>query len=303
MNLLSIVVEKNLDELQSLLNKQIESFKNDDIEITENIINSGPFYRLDYNVEIKSIKNYSVSDFINIFKYCVANALYEYIKLYEEPDILNKMVNYDYYYFDMNERKQIRNNIKLIMEKEKKQDQDENSESYKKKLAIIESLIHYLKINSMINLRGFITFRLKNYIIALQDMVEYGVEEFLINKEYNEFIKLLRYFVDIQEAKIDEVHILLEENNKYKLYDQYGKIIDNDYLKMIAAEMVDNEINYEDLLISSLITIAPNKIFIHRIANLKNPELIKTISRVFVNKVKICDNCDLCRVKANVEEE
>ncbi|SNT08060.1 putative sporulation protein YtxC [Anaerovirgula multivorans] len=303
MNLLSVVIEKKPDKLQILLNKQIESFKNEGIEIDEKIAYDDPFYILDYSVKIESVKNYPISDFINIFKYCAANALYEYIKLCEEPHIFNRIIDCDYYYFNVKEKIEIQNNIKELFEKEKNQANDKNSEAYKRKFTTIQRFVDYFKTNSQINLRGFITFRLKHYVIELQDIVERAVEDFLMDKEYNEFIKLLKYFVDIQEAKVDTIHILLEEDNKYKLYDQYGKLVDNDYLKMIAAEMIDKDINYEDLLISSLITIAPNKIFIHRISKLENVEVIKTISRVFVDKVNICDSCEWCKVKANVEKE
>ena len=36
----------------------------------------------------------------------------------------------------------------------------------------------------------------------------------MVEKEYNEFIKLLKYFVEIQESKVDEVNILIEEEWK-----------------------------------------------------------------------------------------
>ena len=301
MNLLSIVIEKKSDKFQALLNKQIESFRNEGIEIDEKSDYSEPYYILEYSVKIESVKNYPISDFTNIFKYCAANALYEYLKLYEESCIFNRIIDYDYYYFNAKEKKEIQNNIKALLKKERHQENDKNSEAYQRKLMIIQSFVDYFKINSYINLKGFITFRLKSYIIGLQDIVERGVEDFLMDKEYNEFIKLLKYFVDIQEAKIDVIHIVLEEDYKYKLYDKYGHLIDNDYLKMIAAEMIDKDINYEDLLISSLITIAPNKIFIHQISKLQSLELIKTISRVFFNKVKVCDSCDWCKVKVNLE--
>lgn len=303
MNLLSVVIEKKPDKLQTLLNKQIESFKNEGIEIDEKSTYDDPFYTLDYSVKIESVKNYPISDFINIFKYCAANALYEYVKLYEEPNLFNRIIDYDYYYFNVKEKIEIQNNIKELFEKEKNQANDKNSEAYKRKFTTIQKFVEYFKGNSQINIKGFITFRLKDYILELQEVVERAVEDFLMDKEYNEFIKLLRYFVDIQEAKVDTIHILLEDDNKYKLYDQYGKLVDNDYLKMIAAEMVDKDINYEDLLISSLITIAPNKIFIHHISKFDNVEVIQTISRVFVDKVNICDSCEWCKVKANVEKE
>ncbi|AOY76379.1 putative sporulation protein YtxC [Clostridium formicaceticum] len=305
MNLLSIIVEKNVEELQRQLSKQIESFKNEEIEIDENVTYHESFYTLEYSVKIESVKNYPISDFINIFKYCAANGLFEYIKLYEEPPLIQKLIDYDYYYFSAKERIEIQNIIKADLKSQSDRMKDANDEVHHRKFATIQKMMEHFKTSSQINLKGFITFRLKDYILELQEMIERAVEDFLMNKEYNEFIKLLKYFVDIQEAKIDTVHILFEEDSKYKLYDQYGNLVNNEYLRLVATEMVDKDINYEDLLISSLITIAPNQVFIHKISNLNNVEIIKTISRVFVNKVKVCDSCDWCKVKVkvNVEKE
>lgn len=303
MYLLSIVIDRNIEELKLLLDKQIESFKDEGIEIDEEINFDEPFYILKYTVGIESVKNYPIKDFVNIFKYCVANALFEYIKFYEEPQLLRKIINYDYYYFNINERVKIQNKIKDYIERETNKTIDGNKLIHKKKFEIIQQFVDYLKTNAVININGFITFRLQDYILELQEIVGRAVEEFLMDKEYNEFIKLLKYFVEIQEAKIDTLNIVLEENSKYNLYDEYGNIVNDEYLNMIEMEMDNNNINYEDLLISSLITIAPNKIFIHKIDNLTNIEIIQTITRVFVDKVTICDNCQWCGIKANIKKE
>lgn len=303
MYLLSIVIDRNVEELKLLLDKQIESFKDEGIEIDEEINFDEPFYILKYTVGIESVKNYPIKDFVNIFKYCVANALFEYIKFYEEPQLLRKIINYDYYYFNINERVKIQNKIKDYIERETNKTIDGNKLIHKKKFEIIQQFVDYLKTNAVININGFITFRLQDYILELQEIVGRAVEEFLMDKEYNEFIKLLKYFVEIQEAKIDTLNIVLEENSKYNLYDEYGNIVNDEYLNMIEMEMDNNNINYEDLLISSLITIAPNKIFIHKIDNLTNIEIIQTITRVFVDKVTICDNCQWCGIKANIKKE
>ena len=59
-------------------------------------------------------------------------------------------------------------------------------------------------------------------------------EELLIEKEYNEFIKLLRYFVEIQEPKVNEVHVVVEDDRKYVLLDDSYRVINNDVLKELA---------------------------------------------------------------------
>ena len=57
-------------------------------------------------------------------------------------------------------------------------------------------------------------------------------------------------------------------------------------LEDLAREISDNDISYDDS-ISSLITIAPNKIVIHDSNKIKNTELLKTIENVFCGKVEM----------------
>ena len=159
---------------------------------------------------------------------------------------------------------------------------------------IVHRVIEYLERNQEIVLEGFINFRLKDYIMEIEDIVDAAVDDFLLEKEYLEFIRLLRYFVEIQEPKINEVHILLEKNNVFKLVDRNGKAIESEYLDGFAVELMNNSINYEDLLISALITLAPRLVVIH----LTNPDeprdTIKTIENVFGKRVRRCNGCIIC---------
>lgn len=132
---------------------------------------------------------------------------------------------------------------------------------------------------------------LKNY---LQNIVDKVVEEYLIEKEYNEFIKLLKYFVEIQESKIEEVNIIISESGEYIVKDKEG----NDIIEQLFSEFSGGNftgvVNMEDMLISGLITYCPNKIVIHCASNCLNKEFINTIKNVFLNRVVFCDNCKTC---------
>jgi putative sporulation protein YtxC len=132
------------------------------------------------------------------------------------------------------------------------------------------------------------------YINELNETIERALEIFIAEKEYNEFIKLLRYFVEIQECKIDTIHLCQGKDGRYMLYDENKKRITTEYFDELRSEIIDETINYDDLLISTLITISPRKITIHNIESFKNRELLQTIMNVFIERVIICSNCDLC---------
>lgn len=62
-----------------------------------------------------------------------------------------------------------------------------------------------LEENEEINIQGFITFRMKELREDIEEIIDKVVEEYMVEKEYREFVKLLKYFVDIQESKIEKL--------------------------------------------------------------------------------------------------
>ena len=74
---------------------------------------------------------------------------------------------------------------------------------------IIEKIKECLEENEVINIKGFITFRMKELREDIECIIDKIVEDYMIEKEYKEFIKLLKYFVDILESKIENYSKIL----------------------------------------------------------------------------------------------
>ena len=91
-----------------------------------------------------------------------------------------------------------------------------------RKNIIMDKITRCIEENNEINISGFLTFRIKELKEDLECIVDKVVEEYMVEKEYNEFIKLLKYFVEIQESKIDEINIIIEKNGDYYLRDEEG---------------------------------------------------------------------------------
>ena len=161
----------------------------------------------------------------------------------------------------------------------------------------MHKVLDYLSQNNCINIDGFINFRLQDYIEDLNKVIEQAVDELLLEKEYQEFIMLLKYFVDIQEPRLEKVHVLLLPSGSFQLFDDQNKFINNECLEGCMVEMIDNEINYEDLLISALITIAPREIVVHIPERAKVYNIIKTLQGVFGERLVICNGCTRCSSK------
>lgn len=224
------------------------------------------------------------------FKYLLANIITDVI-IEEWPQIIIKKIIRDhYYYFNEDEKKNIRDKALELIKKG-----DYIYKPRMRKSKIVQEVMEFLERNKEIVLEGFVNFRLKDYVLEVADYVDAAVDDFLLEKEYMEFIRLLKYFVDIQEPKVKEVHILFEKNNTFKLVDSKGKLIENEYLDGFSLELMSNSINYEDLLISALITLAPSIVVIHFFNAEEPTDTVKTIENVFGRRAKKCNGCSLCK--------
>lgn len=233
-------------------------------------------------------QNISPQEFKNLLANIITDAIIE-----DWAQILIKRIIRDhYYYFNEEEKINIREKALELLKND--------SFSYKpliRKNSIAQRVTEYLERHQEIVVEGFVNFRLKDYILEIEDIVDAAVDDFLLEKEYLEFIRLLRYFVEIQEPKVNEVHILLDKNNAFKLVDRHGKLIENEYMDGFSIELMNSSINYEDLLISALITLAPRVVVIH-LTNLNEPkDTVKTIKNVFGKRAKECNGCELCKKK------
>lgn len=121
-------------------------------------------------------------------------------------------------------------------------------------------------------------------VIGLTDYKRQKEEE-IIEKEYQEFIRLLKYFVDIQEPKYNIVNVYLNKND----FHTYKDVNNNDITETVYADLINDlayeNINYDDLLVSSLISICPNKIKLYNIQNI-NQKIIETLSNVFTTRIE-----------------
>ena len=121
-------------------------------------------------------------------------------------------------------------------------------------------------------------------------------EKSIIEQEYNDFINLLKYFVNIQTSRPKLVHVIVLSSGSYELVSEEKENI----TKKAMSDFVDiddlpDNINYDDLLISMLITLAPKSVVVHNAKLIKNKELFKTIDLVFDNSLIYCPGCDLCK--------
>lgn len=117
-------------------------------------------------------------------------------------------------------------------------------------------------------------------VINMQDYLNVKNQEIVNRKEQEEkdFIKMLRYFVKIQDPRIDTVMINLLDGFKFELLEPNGNKINLSQLGYISE--IEN-IDINDLLFSSLVTLSPTKIILKQ--NSKNQLDLTPLRQIFDN--------------------
>lgn len=205
-----------------------------------------------------------------------------------EPYLLERIIKANYFYFDFNERKQI---LELCFE----MTGNDFYATFDKKLnSLFNSFYEFLLKNKSIVLHGFINFRIKNYLEILDNVVNEAVNSYIIEKEYLEFISLLRLYINSQKSGCELVHIIYN-NEESILLDENKEIISVSKDALNTKYLSDISFSSNDYTLNSLLTLLPKKIYIHLI-DCYIDEFITTLKAIFEEKVTICTDCDICRL-------
>ena len=159
---------------------------------------------------------------------------------------------------------------------------------------LYDDIYHLLEACDRVIVRGAIDFSLLNYKKALRSVIEQGIEEYVVEYEKNSFLELLRYFVSIQASTCRLVHVMTGFNTTKVLDDQFEEICFYNF-PGTYGDLVSDFSTEEDRILSTLITVAPQKIIIHDSTNLLQKPFVQTLKSVFKEKVFICTGCDSCK--------
>lgn len=203
------------------------------------------------------------------------------IEFYEEK-MLKQLINYNYFYFDEYEKNKILENCMQLIE----------PEMYNTKLLDNKNIKEYVKENKAMILDGFVYFRLRAYLEYLDEVVDSGVNQFVIEKEYREFISLLRVYVESKVPKYNLLH-LIYINGESILLDEKRNIVSVSENIYNAKYLSDISFSSNDFALNTLLCLLPKRIEIHLIDD--EDEFINTLKLIFEGRVTICKDCDICK--------
>lgn len=293
MEVLSIAIASHASEVKDRFQFEFKLLKEEGLNVTVDEHQLGNTILFRCNIPDKQLLDSSFKNKIGTFRNHIANALSDCFINQWEQDIIRKIIKVYYYYIKEEDQLFIYNNTIKMLNTDNRNGRRDYLNPIFRKSRIQYKLLEYLEGNSDIIIDGFINFRLKEYIEELKDAVAKSFDDYMMEKEYREFLRLLKYFVDIQETIIETVHVLTEGNN-FKLLDGNMEIINQEYFDEFLTDLKDGELNYEDLLISTLITIAPQKVILHISVERAKTEVFRTIQNVFTDRVTLCKGCENC---------
>ncbi|MDR0880097.1 MAG: putative sporulation protein YtxC [Clostridioides sp.] len=147
---------------------------------------------------------------------------------------------------------------------------------------------NYVAENDYLDVEGFIQFRLKEFMKYISAISDIALEEFLIERDHKEFIRVLRYFVENQDVKIDYLMVHIMNDNSFVLYNKNGEKIDSIDDEEIINMVIRENLSYEDFLISTLLSLCPMKIdILDSVQDKCSKEVIETLKSIFEGKVRI----------------
>ncbi len=277
----SICIKTNNSQIIDYLLDNLQTLNLSDVYI------STSSFKIYSNI-IAHYKGHNLDFFLNCISSIVTNA----IIIFYEDIIIKNIIKNDFFYFNTSEQE----TIKAITLSSSITDSATYFYNYN---CIFNSLIEYFSEHKSLILNGFVTFRLKSYISSLEDLVSCCVNKFIVNKEYEELIDILRLYISTKTSiskECAEVHLIYINNTKSILVDKEKKIISLPFNKDFKEKFVsDISFSNNDYIFNTLIEISPQKIHVH-LVNSEIDEFINTLKLIFEDRIVFCYDCNICKI-------
>jgi len=272
----SICIKTKNKNISEYLLKELEYFDFQDIYVS----------CYDFKYYNNTIIHY-VGKNVDIFLNKISTLLAYVVIDFYEPALIKNLINTNYFYFSTEEKKQIFNSCLTNVD---------FRSSITMFNIISNSFYAYFSNNKYVILDGFVNFRLQDYLKELDSIVDMCVNKFIIDREYNEFINLLKTYIQTTPCNSTVIH-LIYRNEDSMLLDEDKHLIEFNNNLFNQKYISDISFSSNDFALNSLLSLLPSKLYIHLID--KEDDFINTLKLIFDKRVFICKDCDLCNLYKN----
>lgn len=208
----------------------------------------------------------------------LANNLVSLILNFYEENLLKSIIKSNYFYFSESEQD-------IVLDKCLTYLKDTSSVEYQVRIEhIYIAALKYITNNKAMILSGFIHFRLSSYMKILDYVVDTFVNELVVDREYKEFINLLKSYVNSKPSNINSVHFIYKNTSSILLDSKHKKIPFTEDLANLNY-ISDVSFSENDIVLNTLLTLLPQKIIIH--LEKEPDEFIKTLICIFENRIEL----------------
>jgi len=285
MEVLSIGITAPTTSLRQRLVRELKVLLDEGVAVDIREFRGSSYHKMTLSLAAAPRSGFSVGDLLGLGRQYAAHVLAEYLIEEREQHLLKQLVDKDCKSFSQEEQTRILFLARKLLH-------GEGLLHLGRYGKLRDRLREFLESHRHINPEGFLRFRWPHYIEDLRHVVARAVDEFVAEKEYLEFVRLLRYFVEIQEPKLPLVHVTTDAHGFCQVYDATHRQLYHEYLGSFDEED-DLEVSYEDLVISALITMAPRHIILHH-HDCSREGMYNAIRHVFDSRATDCHSCELC---------
>lgn len=249
----------------------------------------------------KKFKNYNnviihyTGSYTSIFEHNLADVLTNCIISFYEEKLVERLINYNYFYFDYFEKAKIKDECLHLL------NTNTTHEFYFRKDSLWLCVYNYLHENKKVILQGFVDFRISPYIKSLDYATDISVNNFIIEREYNEFISLLKLYIHSKPSSRKIIH-LIYINKESILLDENKNIIPMFENNFDSKYLSDISFSSNDITLNTLLNIIPKELHIHLISD-EDDEFIETLKLIFEDRIQICTDCNICRTYKLLKQE
>lgn len=222
----------------------------------------------------------------NEFIYKVSDILTNCIMKFYEKNIVKRVINCDFFYFDSMEKNMIYDNCFEVL------DSKDSGEFTARKEKIFLCLVDYISEHKFFILDGFVNFRLFEYNSLIGECVNVAVNKFIIDKEYKEFIELLKGYIRSQRTRTDTIHVIYSNTDPI-LLDEKQNILVYDNQFEHPKYLSDITFSSKDYCLNALLNLLPRKIIVHLLV--EKDEFVETLGLVFGDRLRVCKECNICK--------
>lgn len=146
---------------------------------------------------------------------------------------------------------------------------------------------------SVLSTEGIFNFLLNWIHPELEELCIIKAGELSARNEYLDFIRMLRFFADINYGNEDTVHVVMKSSDAADVYDKLFNIITDDNSYDTEISCLNEFIGY-DSLISVLVETSPKEIILHNANKFDTSDICETLTNIFDERVMFCTGCSFC---------